>query len=276
MSTLNSSGWYNASWRYRVPISLDCTAGGGGPYDVSWTVPKDFNDFWQNVLSTGFDMVLTEWDGITEIVNGAGQATAWDRGVGFNKTTKTCTVRIDGLTVGSTNPITDSQHNLVWLYFGASSTVAPSSHTFGVVALGATVTSRSSILDPRKVTPKFFTRPEAPGALVASRSFQMASTETTFLFVDFEAELLARLGTYENHPNGDGLRSVTVSSEKAGVGSAVVSTTNVAFVDHKVIRIRCSGGTSGDSHTVKIKAVTASDRTLDRRFILKFQDVDES
>lgn len=57
--------WYSSNWRYRASISVDNTAGAGGAIDITASIPTNWDEFWDNVLSTGNDVRVTDADGET-------------------------------------------------------------------------------------------------------------------------------------------------------------------------------------------------------------------
>tara|TARA_Y100001963_G_scaffold159863_1_gene265800 strand:+ start:946 stop:1710 length:765 start_codon:yes stop_codon:yes gene_type:complete len=121
--------WYNESWKYRYPIAVDVTGGSGssGLYDIETIIPSKWDAFWDNILSTGFDVLVTDANG-NELTF---------KRTGFNYANKTMTITIRQMTIENNNAI-----NIVWLYWGnptgsiSSATFTPSSPKSGQIYLG--------------------------------------------------------------------------------------------------------------------------------------------
>ena len=56
--------WLGENWLQRLPLSV-LNAGGANAADLSFTIPSDFDYFWDNSLSTFNDLRITAADGIT-------------------------------------------------------------------------------------------------------------------------------------------------------------------------------------------------------------------
>jgi hypothetical protein len=261
--------WYGTNFRFRLPVTLNATALTGGPYDYNITIPKSLSLFWQNVQSDGYDMALTEWDGITLL--DATACTGWDRGASWSKANRTGTLRIDGLQVGAAKPLTDGRLNMMWLYFGASTTEA-SSYTVGAVALGATQSGEMANEDPSAVTPVWrCRRQEAPDAIVPASVMTKFPNDSTFIYADLSADIIKMRGGYNGRPALDAIRSVRWTSERANVGNSIASYTDAAIVSEKLVRLPITGGTSGQDSTGLLRVTTTSGRELEKRVLIRVQ-----
>ena len=98
---------------YRLPLTFENTSGGSGNAVFSLAGIADLDEFWDNVQSDGYDIIVTTAEGSTIIA-----PTAWDI-LSFNKTTRTGTIRIQGLTM-------PAGMSLYWLYWGKNGTAATS------------------------------------------------------------------------------------------------------------------------------------------------------
>ena len=56
--------WYNKDFKRRLPLVIDCSSTSSGSIDFSIDIPKEFDDFWSNVITTGgtsgYDVVITD------------------------------------------------------------------------------------------------------------------------------------------------------------------------------------------------------------------------
>ena len=55
--------WYNKDFKRRLPLVIDTSATAKGTIEFSFVVPTDYDDFWNNVRSDGFDVVLADKNG---------------------------------------------------------------------------------------------------------------------------------------------------------------------------------------------------------------------
>ena len=52
--------WFNKNFKRRVPVIIDCSTASAGSIDFQIVIPSDYDDFWNNILSTGIDIVITD------------------------------------------------------------------------------------------------------------------------------------------------------------------------------------------------------------------------
>jgi len=55
--------WYSASWKRRMPITIDTSLKASGNVTFALTIPPDWDDFWDNVRSDGYDVVILDETG---------------------------------------------------------------------------------------------------------------------------------------------------------------------------------------------------------------------
>ena len=107
--------WYNTSWQYRVPISVDNTTGGAlTNYQVLVTLSNSFD--WANTNNDGSDIRLTSSDGVTEI---SYWIESWN-----DETSARIWVEVPSVAAGTTTT--------VYLYYGnaAAATASNGANTF--------------------------------------------------------------------------------------------------------------------------------------------------
>jgi hypothetical protein len=122
--------WYDVDFKRRMPIAIDTSLTSSGSFQFALTIPSSWDDFWDNVLTNGYDAVITD-------ENGDNVAT-FER-VTWNVSTRTGTFRCNFGTVKAANVIHQG-----WLYWdnpSASSdlsvSVAISSPVNAYIYLGA-------------------------------------------------------------------------------------------------------------------------------------------
>ena len=85
--------WYNADFKRRLPLVIDTSTTGKGTIEFSFVVPTDYDDFWENVRTDGFDVVLT---------NKQGGIFTFER-FAWNKTTRLSLFRVAGFSMSEGN-----------------------------------------------------------------------------------------------------------------------------------------------------------------------------
>ena len=55
--------WYGSEWKRRIPLSLDTSLTTSGSFTFQVAIPISFDDFWDNVRTDGFDVVIIAQNG---------------------------------------------------------------------------------------------------------------------------------------------------------------------------------------------------------------------
>ena len=124
---------------YRLPVTVEATAGGTVNLTVSLAGINDLDLFWSNVQTDGYDIRLVSSDGKTIIA-----PTAWDI-QSFSKSSRTGTIRVQGLAVAA-------GMDLLWLVWGKPAGDA-SSAWVGSPTPSSPKTTYIHRADPLKVDP---------------------------------------------------------------------------------------------------------------------------
>lgn len=107
--------WYGTSsntWQRRHAIAVVDTSGSPGSFDVTFPLGAQHAEFWENVQSDGYDILVTQADGVTLIDH---KRLAW------NYSAKTATIELDN--AGLDRSAANVRIHLLWIYFDTSSTV---------------------------------------------------------------------------------------------------------------------------------------------------------
>jgi hypothetical protein len=262
--------WYSSNYKYRLPISVDNSAGGTGTYSFSLTIPTDLDLFWSYVQSDGDDIILTGPDGFTPITAANATAIDIDNGSGgaFNGSSKLGRIRLDKYTAGTANSAC-----FLWLYYGYSAATVNSD--FGAWSSPATVTAVVGREGGERVSPRILTRAEDDGATTPRTTIVKTSTGTQWVYWDFRQELNQRDEPYNGYLWYEGISSAVLSAEIATVNNtAVITATNVLLLGKRgaVIRTVHPAGSSGSDYLIKLKVTTSIGRVFDRRFRLSVFD----
>ncbi len=121
--------WYNADFKRRLPLVIDTSTTGKGTIEFSFVVPTDYDDFWENVRTDGFDVVLTNKEGAIFTF----ERFAW------NKTTRSSLFRVAGFSMSEGNVM-----HVIYIYWDnpdqssdLSTTVSTTSPKTTLAYLGA-------------------------------------------------------------------------------------------------------------------------------------------
>ena len=167
-------GWIDGGWAKRAAITVDLASWSSGTIDINVVLPKDWDEFWGGIDSSGNELRVTKADGYTLV--------SYDL-AGFNATTRTCTIQVDGVT-----PTAGSEGvMLLWLYYSksgapdASTSVTITNPYSGYVELAAPRADRI-----------IRARPEAPGASKPDATQTKEDDVTTYLWWDVTGLLHGR------------------------------------------------------------------------------------
>lgn len=104
-------GWYRNStgiYLYRQPVAVNNVGGSAGSIDVSILVPPGWGHFWSTIRSDGYDVVMCDADGTTEL-------TYQRSGFVYSATGGTLTLQVDAYSAPGEGTC------MLWLYYGNSS-----------------------------------------------------------------------------------------------------------------------------------------------------------
>lgn len=254
--------WYDEDWKYRMPLSVVNTAG-AGTIDISAPFPRDHDLFWNNVRADGFDIRVTEADGITPISLASGNATAWDFGAApFSVATKTFVLRIDGWT----GPVATVNAALqLFLYFG-NPTAADTRD--GVVALVGALTGIFATRNPSAFPLRTVTGRERFGSDHPTFAFQRTPTDITEIAWDFGKEMARRDTPSEAHMDLEELKAIEVGGGQGNATvAAIFDASKTRFLKKNVVITHHIAGINGQSYWLEAKATT----TLGQRFTRRIQ-----
>ena len=188
--------WYNSNWKSRWPVTVNVLGGAetSGAEDVEFSVPADFDDFWENIRAEGFDIIVA--DGLGNLLTFQIQAAS------FSKTNRVCTIDLDNVTFGNRNSI-----SVVWLYWNnpdqassLGSSFSPSSVKTGKIHLNAP--SLRVVGDP---IPRSGTR--TPSAV-----FQKTPTDDVYIWFRVSSLLAKRLQPYNGKLDFEAIQYVQMFS----------------------------------------------------------------
>jgi len=257
--------WYDKSWSRRAAVTVDNT-GAAATVDVEFTVPTDWDDFWDNVIAAnGNDIRMVASDGRTLLNYNF---------TGWSQANRTATIQVDALALSATAGM-----YLIWLYWGnasaASATVA--------VAITSPVAAYVDLGVPSQH--RLRAVPERAFAARPRNSIAKTTTEEMYVWWDVD-DLLEKRRTKTNgslrleEPYSVGHKITTGGTED----TTMKSTTAQRFVEHRRrmwVKALTKGGTDGTDYTDELTITTrlvqgTNYRILNPRALLTVRNVDEA
>lgn len=125
--------WYDSNWSSRWPVACNVLGGAetSGTEDLEISIPKDWDDFWENIRADGFDIIIA--DGLGNLQTFKLQAAS------FSKTNRVCVIDVQNVEFGNRNSI-----SVVYLYYNnpdqsssLGGSFSPSSPKTGKIFLNA-------------------------------------------------------------------------------------------------------------------------------------------
>ena len=177
--------WYSASWKSRYPVTVNVLGGAetSGNEDVTFTIPKDWDDFWENIRADGFDIIVA--DGLGSLL------TFQIAAASFSKANRVCEISLDNVTFGNRNSI-----SVLWLYYNnpdqassLGSSFSPTSAKTGKIHLNAP--SLRVVGDPLPRN----------GSSTPAAVFQKTNADECYIWFRVQSLLAGRIQPY-NGKNG--------------------------------------------------------------------------
>jgi hypothetical protein len=267
-------GWYlpNAVWRRRASISVDIA--GATPVDVDVTIPRDWDDFWDVIDSSGLELRAVWYDGTTVLAysvdNGSGGA--------FDRTNRLGRIRIDGMTVPAVTAVLQ-----IWLYYDSSTTQGS-----GAVATVMAASRNGYIELGRPAQHRFAHMPQTARSLKPRSIVHKTVNEQVFIWIRLDGALSKR-STPGNRSatHEEALYATMTVQNSSGVDQATMyDTDKIRFVwiarGEMWMRIRVKAGTTATFYTAVVltrtilPAATTAEQQIETRIGIAVSDSLES
>jgi hypothetical protein len=233
--------WYSADYKNRYPVAINVLGGSetAGTEDVQIVVPKDWDDFWNNIRSDAFDVVLTNAEGVQQ---------TFQRQT-FNYANRLLTLEADNVTFLNRNSI-----SLMYIYFNnpAQSSDLASSFTASSPKIGTISLGRPSQYAVGNLI-------QQQGNETPVATFQKTEDEEIYIWFRVGSLLSSRISTYNDHIEYEEVAYVQIESLDAA-GSDDIARYSEA--DTRFIPAWCGAkfkaGANNTSYTLNIKVITSS------------------
>ena len=250
-----SGNWYDINWKMRRPVAVSALGGGGaGTVDVSINIPKDWDDFWENVSSNMYDIVPVKTDGTL---------IPFKRAAGASYANRILTLELDAVNVTSQDAT-----SFIYIYWmNGSATEQATSPTIGSpksgnIFLGTPTGRVVQVLPNRAAT-------EAP-----QTSFTKTTNEEVDVWFDVSGLLMPRKSTYKQRKGFEAINYVQVRS-LASDGSDAAGRYDEAetmFIPGWV-KVRSKGGSVNTDYTLECLVITTTAQIFSLRCLIKVRDL---
>lgn len=246
------SGGTTYTWSYRIPVCVDEAGKTPGAADLTYTVPVDFDLFWETVASDGSDVRLTDSDGITLVDYQFASA--------INVTSRALTIEADAV-VGA------GSMSVLWLYWESSAAVADAqtSFTAGGTGTGYTLVGNHSTTTPHR----FVWRPDAPEVTKARPRIVKQAAEVVVVAIAYRPVLARRDKAYGGGKEQEEPAAVDYDVYAGASAQAGMVDKTAIRMDNDYIYVVVKAGTTATDYTLRVTLTTdpGSDTGLARTLV---------
>lgn len=249
--------WFKEEYRRRQIIGIDATGGTGisADIDVEVEIPRDWDEFWENIRSDFKDVVVS---------TSTGEEIGFARKSGANYSTRTLTLQIDRLSIKN-----DDSFAVAYIYY-----FNPNEDTdhSTVVTIDSPKTGHILLSAPHS---RVVSQPASQSALDAPvQSFIKASTDEVHVFFLVNRNFAKRLSPYNERNDQEGIDYVDVKSyDSNGTDSSARYDITDTRIGNGFVRASFKAGDSGSDYAIAIQIYTTLGQLLEMRAILRVIDL---
>tara|TARA_Y100000593_G_scaffold95042_1_gene198745 strand:+ start:3224 stop:3994 length:771 start_codon:yes stop_codon:yes gene_type:complete len=251
--------WYSSEWKRRYPIGVDVLGGAetSGSHDVQIVFPSDWDDFWDNIRSDGFDIIVTDSMGTLQTFHRTS----------FNFSNRALTLSAQSVTFANRNSI-----NIVYVYFNNSdqssdlqSAFVPSGPKIGKVFLNAP--SNRIVSQPSQKT----------GSTTPNFIFSKTSDDEVYIWFRVASLLASRIVPYNDKLDLESIDYIKIQSlDSAGSNDAARYNESLTVVIPGYVGVSTKAGSNNTDYTVvcEIRTVATNfNQTISLRALLQIRDL---
>ena len=247
--------WYDDNYKQRQPIAIDALTGDGsvGAKDITLTIPKKWDTFWQNIRSDMVDVVPVDVDG---------NLLSFERAAGADLATRTLVINIDNYSV-KTQAI-----NQIFLYFQNPD---QSSDPSSVVTSASAIDAYIDISQPGGfIVQQSLNRPPTGTPLQA---ITKSTDDVLDVFFSVAGLFRSMASPYANRTDYEGISYVTVQSlDSTGTdNSARYEEADTRFLPG-FIKARTKAGTDDTDYAFMVTITTSTDQVIDIRCLVQVRN----
>jgi len=261
------SGGTTYTWKHRTAVVIDCgTLPVGSNEDVTFTVPTNWDFFWNNVgQSDGDDVVLTTADGET--------IATFQHASAFSTSTRNCVLQADGVATNTAG----ANGQVLWLYWG-NTTVASQAGSFAYSASKTAYVLTSSY--DRDI--RFVWAREPNDSNKARPRMQKTAAEVVLVAIDYRSVLSKRRTPYGGGVEDEEPSYFAYAVYSATSAQAAMIDATAIRADNQYVYVIVRAGTTGTEYTGRVTMTTTSKsntglaRTLEFSFTIRVKNPTEA
>ena len=253
--------WYkdlsaSQAYKYRWPITVYNSGASGSP-NVRITIPTAWDEFWNTVLSTGFDVRFTSHDGLTVL--------AYER-ASWTYASHTATFDVSAV------PSPAAGVAIFWMYWGQASAADGAG-----AAVAHSLTGQVSLMrpDPRRL---FAYRPSTPASTRPPDTIAKTANEKILVWVNYAAAIGRRIGVANDRDIYDEAASMVMDVQIAGATQAAMfDQSEVIAIGRRtpLIGLWVQAGTTGSDYTVIGKMTSSEGLIMEHRVRMQVRTTSE-
>jgi len=247
--------WYDSNYKQRQPVSIDALSGDGSQQnkDITLTIPKAWDVFWDNIRSDFFDIVPVDVDG---------NLLSFERAAGASLPTRTLVLNIDSHSV-KTQAI-----NFIYLYFqnpdqssdpSATVTIADAINAYIDISQAGGFVVRQPLNRPATAQPL--------------QSIVKSTDDIIDVYFSISGLFRSMLSPYASRTDYEGINYVTVQSLDS---SGTDSSARYEFADTRFIpgfiKARAKGGSDDTDYAFMVTVTTSTGQSIDIRCLVQVRN----
>lgn len=247
--------WYDSNYKQRQPVAIDALSGDGSQQnkDITLTIPKAWDVFWDNIRSDFFDIVPVDVDG---------NLLSFERAAGASLPTRTLVINIDSHSV-KTQAI-----NFIYLYYqNPDQNSDPSSS----VSISSAINAHIDISQAGGfVVRQPLNRPATEQPL---QSIVKSTDDIIDVYFSTAGLFRSMLAPFASRTDFEGIAHVTVQSlDASGIdSSARYEESETRFISG-FVRARTKGGSNGTDYAFMITITTTTGQSIDMRCLVQVRN----
>jgi hypothetical protein len=253
---------------FRFAVAVDNSAGTTGNADVRITIPVTLDDFWQNIDASGYQIRVTDSDGITPV------SYKWNS---FTAASRTGILDVVGASGTDTWSVQASSTCLLWVYVGDADAGDDQDATAPAGAV------KAGYLSSEAPSGTIVVGQPAPGRSEPADRRSQTSTERKAYWFDFSKVIRGTVRKHNSRADFEELDCVQISSVSAGSGASieVEAKTRLVYNRGMYVRATVAGGSDGTDYTLIVKATTkvpddTTYQVAEGRLLILVRDADDN
>jgi len=246
--------WYNENYKNRQIVGVDVFGGSAGTpssIDLEVTMPKDWDQFWDNIRTDMYDVVATDRDG---------NLLSFSRKTGANYSTRTLVIQVDNYLVKDSDSM-----SAIYIYYNNPAQASDLS----VVTTITTPKKAYIMLDnPHS---RIISANISTSALdIPIQTFTKGTGESIHVYFMYGSIFAKRITPYNDRSDLEGIDFVTVHSyDNLGADNSSRYIEADTRLGNGFIRATFTAGENNTDYAISVKITTTQKQILEPRAIIR-------